>query len=141
MKLFALRAHGGRIGQYCSQWRRRLGTTAMTGGQRFSPLTAINRANVKSLKVAWTFRTGDAYAPPSGSKRLKLKRRLFMWMGRSLSVLRLAASWRSPHRQTALAYDPHIARERGMAILPIEASPRELPLANEGSSSRRSTRG
>ncbi len=38
------------------------------GGQRFSPLTAINRTNVKSLKVAWTYRTGDAYAPKDGSK-------------------------------------------------------------------------
>src|SRR5579875_2823501 len=38
------------------------------GNQRFSPLTQINRSNVKSLRVAWTFRTGDAYAPPSGSK-------------------------------------------------------------------------
>ncbi len=36
------------------------------GGQRFSPLTAINRDNVKSLRVAWTFRTGDAYQPPHG---------------------------------------------------------------------------
>ena len=34
------------------------------GGQRFSPLTAINASNVQSLKVAWTFRTGDAYQPP-----------------------------------------------------------------------------
>jgi len=33
------------------------------GGQRFSPLTAINRSNVKALKVAWTYRTGDAYTP------------------------------------------------------------------------------
>lgn len=33
------------------------------GGQRFSPLTAINRENVSSLKVAWTFRTGNAYQP------------------------------------------------------------------------------
>ncbi len=33
------------------------------GGQRFSPLTDINRENVKTLKVAWTFRTGDAYQP------------------------------------------------------------------------------
>jgi quinoprotein glucose dehydrogenase len=38
------------------------------GGQRFSPLTAINRSNVKSLKIAWTFRTGDTYAPKDGSK-------------------------------------------------------------------------
>src|SRR5258705_1448216 len=34
------------------------------GGQRFSPLTAINRENVRRLKVAWTFHTGDAYQPP-----------------------------------------------------------------------------
>jgi len=33
------------------------------GGQRFSPLAAIDRENVHSLKVAWTFRTGDAYQP------------------------------------------------------------------------------
>ena len=38
------------------------------GGQRFSPLTAINTQNVNSLKVAWMYRTGDAYAPPGGSK-------------------------------------------------------------------------
>lgn len=29
------------------------------GGSRFSPLTQINRANVKNLKVAWIYRTGD----------------------------------------------------------------------------------
>jgi len=34
------------------------------GGQRFSPLTAINQQNVGTLQVAWTFRTGDAYQPP-----------------------------------------------------------------------------
>jgi quinoprotein glucose dehydrogenase len=33
------------------------------GGQRFSPLASINRRNIGSLKVAWTFRTGDAYQP------------------------------------------------------------------------------
>src|SRR5438270_10682804 len=38
------------------------------GGQRFSPLKTVNRSNVHSLKVAWTFRTGDAYAPKDGSK-------------------------------------------------------------------------
>ncbi len=38
------------------------------GGQRFSGLTSINRSNIKSVKLAWTFRTGDAYTPASGSK-------------------------------------------------------------------------
>ncbi len=33
------------------------------GGQRFSPLKLIHRRNVASLKVAWTYRTGDAYQP------------------------------------------------------------------------------
>lgn len=36
------------------------------GGQRFSPLTSINRGNVASLRPAWTFRTGDGYAPKHG---------------------------------------------------------------------------
>lgn len=29
------------------------------GGSRYSPLAAINRDNVKNLKVAWVYRTGD----------------------------------------------------------------------------------
>src|SRR5229473_6718992 len=29
------------------------------GGMRYSPLTQINRQNVSTLKVAWTFHTGD----------------------------------------------------------------------------------
>ncbi|HMF74775.1 MAG TPA: PQQ-binding-like beta-propeller repeat protein, partial [Bryobacteraceae bacterium] len=33
------------------------------GGQRYSPLNSINRSNVAALKIAWTFRTGDAYQP------------------------------------------------------------------------------
>ncbi|HEY2289193.1 MAG TPA: PQQ-binding-like beta-propeller repeat protein, partial [Thermoanaerobaculia bacterium] len=33
------------------------------GGQRFSPLSMIDRGNVRALKVAWTFHTGDAYQP------------------------------------------------------------------------------
>ena len=33
------------------------------GGQRYSPLSAINRENVGRLQVAWTYRTGDGYQP------------------------------------------------------------------------------
>jgi quinoprotein glucose dehydrogenase len=36
------------------------------GGQRYSPLADINRSNVAGLKIAWTFRTGDAYQPKDG---------------------------------------------------------------------------
>ncbi len=30
------------------------------GGQRYSPLREVHRGNVRALKVAWTYRTGDA---------------------------------------------------------------------------------
>src|ERR1700722_9589830 len=33
------------------------------GGQKYSPLKQIDRKNVGSLEVAWTFHTGDAYQP------------------------------------------------------------------------------
>src|SRR5437879_3856789 len=36
------------------------------GGQKFSPLAMIHRGNVKSLKIAWIYRTGDAYQPKNG---------------------------------------------------------------------------
>src|SRR5215471_6561004 len=36
------------------------------GGQRFSSLATINRQNVHTLKVVWTYRTGDAYTPHEG---------------------------------------------------------------------------
>ena len=32
------------------------------GGERYSPLKQINRRNVKDLKIAWTYRTGDVAA-------------------------------------------------------------------------------
>src|SRR2546423_574901 len=33
------------------------------GGAKYSPLAEIDRSNVKDLKIAWTFRTGDMYDP------------------------------------------------------------------------------
>src|SRR5258708_1069960 len=39
------------------------------GGMRYSPLTQINRENVASLKVAWTFHTGDISDGKGGRKR------------------------------------------------------------------------
>ncbi len=36
------------------------------GGQRYSALSAINRGNVASLHVAWTWRSGDGYQPEHG---------------------------------------------------------------------------
>jgi quinoprotein glucose dehydrogenase len=45
------------VAQPNEDWRA-YGRTEL--GQRYSPLTQITPANVKDLKVAWTFRTGDS---------------------------------------------------------------------------------
>jgi quinoprotein glucose dehydrogenase len=39
------------------------------GGMRYSPLTQINRENVSTLKVAWTFHTGDISEASGRRKR------------------------------------------------------------------------
>ena len=39
------------------------------GGMRYSPLSQINRENVASLKVAWTFHTGDITGGSGGRRR------------------------------------------------------------------------
>src|SRR5579859_5355479 len=39
------------------------------GGMRYSPLAQIDRANVASLKVAWTFHTGDISDGSGNRKR------------------------------------------------------------------------
>ena len=51
------------VGQQNGEW---LAYGRDTGGERYSPLEDINRKNVASLRIAWTFRTGDAYQPPRG---------------------------------------------------------------------------
>ena len=85
------------------------------GGQRFSPLTAINRTNVKSLKIAWTFRTGDAYALLNMSKPtqfeatpLYVDQTLFIGtpLGRILALEPTTGKGR-------WAYDPHIDKNKG----------------------------
>lgn len=43
------------------------------GGMRFSPLAQINRGNVGSLKIAWTFHTGDISDGIGGRKRSGLE--------------------------------------------------------------------
>ena len=84
------------------------------GGQRFSPLTAINRENVKSLRVAWTFRTGDAYQPPHGrptafeATPLYVDGRLYL----STPLGRVIALDPGSGRQI-WAYDSKIPRDKG----------------------------
>jgi quinoprotein glucose dehydrogenase len=43
------------------------------GGMRYSPLTQINRENVATLKVAWTFHVGDISNGSGGKKRSGLE--------------------------------------------------------------------
>jgi quinoprotein glucose dehydrogenase len=43
------------------------------GGMRYSPLAQINRENVATLKVAWTFHVGDMSDGSGGKKRSGLE--------------------------------------------------------------------
>ena len=84
------------------------------GGQRFSPLTQIDSRNVSSLKVAWTFRTGDAYQPEHSKAAmfeatpLCIEGRLYLItpVGR---VIALDAS----NGSQIWAYDSHIDKDAG----------------------------
>jgi quinoprotein glucose dehydrogenase len=85
------------------------------GGQRFSPLTAINRSNVKSLKVAWTFRTGDAYAPSDGSKPTQFEATPLYVDGTlffATPLGRIIALEPTSGKQL-WAYDSHVDRDKG----------------------------
>jgi quinoprotein glucose dehydrogenase len=84
------------------------------GGQRYSPLTAINRETVKDLKPAWTFRTGDAYRPPDGrptafeATPLYVDGTIFLGtpLGRVIALDPIAGKER-------WSYDPKIPRDKG----------------------------
>lgn len=58
--LVALAGSSAGEGASTADWPYVGGTT---GGQRFSPLDQIGKGNVGKLKVAWTYRTGDAAIP------------------------------------------------------------------------------
>jgi quinoprotein glucose dehydrogenase len=84
------------------------------GGQRFSPLASINRSNVKGLKIAWTFRTGDAYAPKDGSKPTQFEATplyidgalyLATPLGRAIALDAITGAQR-------WAYDAHIDKDK-----------------------------
>src|SRR6185437_13236825 len=85
------------------------------GGQRFSPLTAINRSNVKELKVAWTYRTGDAYTPKDGSKPTQFEATPLyvdgtLYIGTPLGRVIALDPVTGKQRW---AYDPHIDKDEG----------------------------
>ncbi len=85
------------------------------GGQRYSSLSAINRSNVKSLKVAWTFRTGDSYTPPSGSKPTQFEATP-LYVDGSLFVgtpLGRIVALNPTTGEQLWAFDPHIDKDKG----------------------------
>jgi quinoprotein glucose dehydrogenase len=84
------------------------------GGERFSPLALINRSNVGQLKVAWTFRTGDAYRPahdkPTAFETTPLYIGGVLYIGTPLG--RVLALDPVSGKQI-WAYDPHIDKDAG----------------------------
>ncbi len=84
------------------------------GGQRFSPLTAINASNVSALKIAWTYRTGDAYQPKHGratafeATPLYVDQTLFLGtpLGRVIALDPVTGKER-------WSYDPHVNKDAG----------------------------
>ncbi len=84
------------------------------GGQRFSPLTQINRDNVSHLKTAWTFRTGDAYQPEHGRGTAFEATPLYIGGVLYLSTPLGRAFALDPVKGTQLwVYDPHINKDAG----------------------------
>ncbi len=84
------------------------------GGQRYSPLTEINRSNVGQLKLAWTFRTGDAYQPEHDKPTAFETTPLFvdgtLYVGTPLGrVIALDPVTGREH----WSYDPHIDKDKG----------------------------
>ena len=84
------------------------------GGRRFSPLANLNRQNVGQLKVAWTFRTGDAYQPPHGKPTAFEATPLFVDGKLFLSTPLGRAIALDPVTGKQLwVFDAHIDRDRG----------------------------
>jgi quinoprotein glucose dehydrogenase len=84
------------------------------GGQRFSSLTQINAGNVDRLKVAWTFRTGDAYQPEHDKATAFEATPLYIDGTLYLSTPLGRAMALDPLKGTQIwAYDPHIDKDAG----------------------------
>jgi quinoprotein glucose dehydrogenase len=85
------------------------------GGQRFSPLANINRENVQELKIAWTYRTGDAYTPADGSKPTQFEATPLyvdgsLYIGTPLGRVIALDPVTGKQRW---AYDPHVDKDKG----------------------------
>jgi quinoprotein glucose dehydrogenase len=86
-------------------------------GQRFSTLDQINRANVKALRVAWTFRTGELGAGYAQARRLTFEAtpilafgRLYLETGTNIVIALDPESGREQWR-----FDPRVDRTRRYA--------------------------
>ena len=84
------------------------------GGQRFSPLTAINRANVGSLEIAWTFHTGDAYQPRRGRPTaFEATPNLCRWHALFGNAARSVIALDPVQGKERWRYDAKVPRDRG----------------------------
>ncbi len=84
------------------------------GGQRFSPLMAITPSNVSTLKIAWTYRTGDAYQPkhdrPTAFEATPLYVDGTLFVGTPLGRVIALDPVSGKERWS---YDPHINKDAG----------------------------
>lgn len=62
--------------QQTSAWSTYNGNLA---GQHYSPLRQINQSNVKNLKVAWTFHTGEFKTPGAANSRAAFEANPVIW--------------------------------------------------------------
>ncbi|MGB8478075.1 MAG: pyrroloquinoline quinone-dependent dehydrogenase [Acidobacteriaceae bacterium] len=62
--------------QQTSQWSTYNGDLA---GQHYSPLRQINQSNVTTLKVAWTFHTGEFKTPGAANSRAAFEANPIIW--------------------------------------------------------------
>ncbi len=82
--------------------------------QRFYPLNSINKDNVVQLKVAWTFRTGDAYTPAHSKPTAFEATPLYIDGTLYISTpLGRAFALNAMTGQQLWAYDSHIDKDAG----------------------------
>src|SRR4051794_27937407 len=84
------------------------------GGSKFSPLKGIDRKNVRNLKVAWTYHTGDLYQPKNGKPAALEVTPLFIDNTLFISTpLGRVAALEPESGNQRWSYDPKINREGG----------------------------
>ena len=84
------------------------------GGSKYSPLSSINRKNAATLKIAWTYHTGDLYQPKHGRPTALETTPLFVddTLFITTPIGRVAALVPETGKER-WSYDPKIDREAG----------------------------